>query len=245
MFSLAVSYLLSSNSTTAANNQTTVISKDPQEPKVGWMTQMFLKYSPRDAEHVEAVKQCLYVHNVLCNHIVERCSIYYNTLLNYHADTDPSFIDEQRFSEICEQIEGPIERTLEDMVICIKGLCAGYLVQAGASREEALKVGQPIEFEGAFEKKNHVHYISRLFFKVPERISNYELITDEVIATHQKIQHYILDEDTTRLLINKKITEIYNRIDHIESMSCERFLLGGGIVRVQMSKGGQQEILLD
>lgn len=245
MFSLAVSYLFPSDSATATNNQTAVIKKNLQEPEVGWMTQMFLKYSPRDAEHVEAVKKCIYVHEVLSSHIIERCATYYKVLLNYHADIDPSFNDEQRFSEICEQIEEQIERSIEDMVICIKGLCAGYLVQAGASREEVLKVGQPIELEQAFEKKNHGYYISRLSFKVPERTSSYELITDEAITTIQKIQKYILNEVTTRLFVTKKITEIYNRVDHIENMSCGRFLLGGGIVWVQMSKEGKQQILLD
>lgn len=50
MFSLLVSYLLPYDSTTTANNQTTVIRENIQEPEMGWMTQMFLKYSCQKRE---------------------------------------------------------------------------------------------------------------------------------------------------------------------------------------------------
>ncbi|CUI15703.1 Conserved hypothetical protein [Candidatus Protochlamydia naegleriophila] len=250
MISLAVSYLLSSNSTPAANNLAITRRQSSQEPKMGWMAQLFLKYSPRDAQYVEAVKKCIHVHTILSNHVVEGWSIYCCALLNYHAVNDPSFAyDEQRLCKIFERAEAQIERTFEDIVVCVKGLWAGYLVQAGASREKALKIGQPIAFEEAIETDDPIEYIVKLNGKVPERVVHYTLMTKKITCIFNKIIELdsvqFPDEYNIQLFVNKKIEEIYNRVDHLENISFGRFLLGGGFVTMKMSKGEEHQIKLD
>ncbi len=250
MISLAVSYLLSSNPTPAANNQAITPRQSFQEPKMGWMAQLFLKYSPRDAQYVEAVKKCMRVHTILNSHVVEGWSIYCCALLNYHAVNDLSFAyDEQRLCKIFERAEAQIERTFEEISVCLKGLWAGYLIQAGASREEALKIGQPIEFEEAIETDDPIDYIVKLNGKVPEKIVHYKLMTKKTIFISKKIIELdsvqFPDVSNISLFVNKKMKEIYDRVDHLENISVGRFLLGGSLVTVKMSKGKEQQIKLD
>lgn len=244
MFSLIASYLFPSDSTTT--DHTPTVEQNSQGIQRGWISHIFSQQN--SPQYKEALKKSAKAYETLTNHVTNECLMYCSDLLKYHAIRDLSFAyDERRWDRCIKKIENLIELIMEEMAICTRGICAGYLVKAGVSREEALKVGRPIEFEDIAEADSEIDFILKLVIKIPEKLNNYSWLQDEHLSLIKKVNQFnhIQCQNQKKIysFASKKILEIYNRIDHIQNITYG-LSWNRRAIWVQMSKGDQKEIQL-